>query len=370
MKTVSVIGGGIGGLLAAIQLAEAGIPCTLFERKSYPFHRVCGEYISNEVVPFLESMKLYPTSQDPVPISKFMLSSVAGTSVEIPLGLGGFGISRYAFDHFLYQKAVAAGVTVFLNTAVESVAFSDNSFTITTPQKQYESDIVIAAYGKRSGLDVKLQRGFIRKRSPYLGVKYHVRYEHPSNLVALHNFPGGYCGINSVENNIVNLCYLVRRERLKASGSIPEMEEKVLFRNPLLKEIFSNAEFVFQKPETINEVSFETKAPVENHLLMVGDSAGMITPLCGNGMAMAMHASLIASRVVKRFCFDSTYPRSQMEQDYINQWKRAFQFRLWMGRQIQSLFGSERASTWSVMLMRNTLLAKAIVKNTHGQPFR
>ncbi len=370
MKSVSILGGGIAGLLTAIQLAEAGIPCTLFEKKTYPFHRVCGEYVSNEAVPFLESLNLYPSSYNPVTVSKFMLSSVAGRSVETSLDLGGFGISRYTFDHFLYEKAVSAGVTVLLNTMVESVGFLGNSFTISTRQKEYESDVVVAAHGKRSGLDAKMQREFIRKRSPYLGVKYHVRYEHPRDLVALHNFPGGYCGINCVENNMVNLCYLVQRDKLKASGSIAEMEEKVLFRNPLLKEIFRNAEFVFSKPETINEISFETKRPVENHLLMVGDSAGMITPLCGNGMAMAMHASLIASRIVKQFCVDSSYSRSRMEEDYANQWRQAFRYRLWMGRQIQNLFGSERTSAWAVKLMGNKTFAKAIIKNTHGQPFR
>ncbi|HAC24725.1 MAG TPA: FAD-dependent oxidoreductase, partial [Cytophagales bacterium] len=60
MATVVIVGGGLGGLLAALQLAKQGIPVTLFERKQYPFHRVCGEYISNETVPFLRSLGVYP----------------------------------------------------------------------------------------------------------------------------------------------------------------------------------------------------------------------------------------------------------------------------------------------------------------------
>lgn len=369
MKTVSVIGGGMAGLLATIQLAEAGIPCTLFERKSYPFHRVCGEYVSNEAVPFLESLNLYPSSHNPVKISRFMLSSVFGRSVEANLDLGGFGISRYVFDHFLYERAVAAGANVVLNTTVENVEFLGQTFKISTQRDVYHSDVVVAAHGKRSPLDVKMQRAFTRKRSPFLGVKYHVRYDHPSDLVALHNFPGGYCGINQVENNLVNLCYLVHRDRLKAHGSIPELEEKVLFRNPLLKEIFRNAHFTFSKPETINEISFETKRPVENHLLMAGDAAGMITPLCGNGMAMAMHASLMVSRLVRRFCLDSAYSRSRLEQDYSREWTQLFRTRLWTGRQIQKLFGSEKTSRWAVSLMSNRWIANAMIKATHGKPF-
>ena len=369
MKSVSVVGGGIAGLLAAIQVAEAGIPCTLFEKKSYPFHRVCGEYISNEATPFLESRNLYPSVHNPVKISRFMLSSVTGSKAVTALDLGGFGISRYTFDNFLYKKALAAGVVVRENTTVESVAFSGHSFRVTTQNGDYEYDVVIAAHGKRSGLDVKMKRAFTRKRSPFLGVKYHVRYDHPDDLVALHNFPGGYCGVNRVENNLVNLCYLVQRDKLKLCGSIPEMEENVLFKNPVLKEIFLNAESRFSKPETINEISFETKLPVENHLLMVGDSAGMITPLCGNGMAMAIHASLIASRLVNQFCRDASYSRLRMEEDYSREWIKNFRMRLWFGRRIQNLFGAEKSSSWAVALLRNRAIADVIIRNTHGRPF-
>lgn len=53
---VSIIGGGLGGLSLAIQLADAGYRVILFERKKYPFHRVCGEYISMESWDFLQRL--------------------------------------------------------------------------------------------------------------------------------------------------------------------------------------------------------------------------------------------------------------------------------------------------------------------------
>ncbi|MGZ4157476.1 MAG: FAD-dependent oxidoreductase, partial [Bacteroidia bacterium] len=43
---VSIIGGGLAGLTLAVQLADAGYSCVLFEKNKYPFHKVCGEYIS------------------------------------------------------------------------------------------------------------------------------------------------------------------------------------------------------------------------------------------------------------------------------------------------------------------------------------
>ena len=53
---IIVIGGGLAGLTSAILLAKANFDITLIERKQYPFHRVCGEYISNEVLPFLKTV--------------------------------------------------------------------------------------------------------------------------------------------------------------------------------------------------------------------------------------------------------------------------------------------------------------------------
>src|SRR5690606_40822163 len=92
--------------------------------------------------------------------------------------------------------------------------------------------------------------------------------------------------LSNVEDGITNLCYLTHSRYLKTYGNIARLEETILYRNPHLKKLFTDAEFIFDKPETITEVGFETKSPVENGLLMTGDAAAMIAPLCGNGMAM------------------------------------------------------------------------------------
>lgn len=370
MKKVIVIGGGISGLLTAIQLIFENIPCTVIEKKKYPFHRVCGEYISNETVPFLKKLDLFPAEFHPPQIQRFQLSSVSGKNKILPLDLGGFGISRYAFDHFLYQKAKALGVNFFLEEEVASISFSDEKFILKSQLRELDADVVVGAFGKRSKLDIHLNRTFIKKRSPYVGVKYHVITHHPADLIALHNFNGGYCGISNVENGKTNLCYLASRENLRRYGNIREMEEAVLFENPLLKNIFLNAQFIFDKPETINEITFETKLPVESHILMAGDAAGMITPLCGNGMAMAIHTSKILSELVVKFVKQKSFSRTSLEKNYADAWNNQFKKRLWFGRQVQKLFGNKMASNITVNLAINVRpLANAIIKNTHGDPF-
>ena len=363
------MGGGLAGLISAYILARKNLEVVLIEKKQYPFHRVCGEYISNETIPFLKSWGLFPTDFQPPHIDQLQLTSVSGREAIIPLDLGGFGISRFAFDHFIYQKCAEAGVQCYVNTEAESIHFENDQFTVKTKRETFVADVVIGSFGKRSKLDIQLQRGFIKKRSPYVGVKYHVRTRHPANRIALHNFKDGYCGISNVEDGISTLCYLTHRDNVKRFGNLNETEQQVLFRNPFLRKLFTESEFLWDRPEVINEISFATKSPVEDHMLMCGDAAGMITPLCGNGMAIAIHASKIVTESIESYCKENI-SRKEMEDAYRQQWNDLFAKRLWVGRQIQQLFGSEWASNFAVDIARYAKpMAHFLVKSTHGQPF-
>ena len=367
-RKIIIAGGGLAGLIASIRLARKGFECLLIEKKAYPFHRVCGEYISNETVPFLKKEGLYPSEFNPSQINQLQLSSVKGKNTITPLTLGGFGISRYTFDNFLFNLAKEEGVNVQLNTEINSITHSDN-FIVTTNGGEFQAALVIGAFGKRSKLDVQLSRSFIKKRSPYVGIKYHAKTNHPDTVIALHNFRGGYCGVSNIEDGKTNICYLVHRDQLKRLGSIEAFEKNVLFENPHLKKLFSEADFIFQKPEVINEVSFETKEPVWNHLFMMGDAAGMITPLCGNGMSMAIHSAKILSDLIVEQ--GHSLSQSQLEQAYTNSWRKTFSRRLWVGRQIQNkLFGTEWGSNLSVNLaLHSKFVAHTLIKLTHGKVF-
>jgi len=370
LKEITVIGGGLAGLVSSILLQRKGYKVSLYEKKQYPFHRVCGEYISDEVKPFLQRNGLFPDSYNPSEIQKFEFTSVKGRSFELPLDLGGFGISRYAFDDFLYQIALNEGVNVVTKTSVLDVKFHSDRFSISTANEQFESRLVIGAYGKKSVLDKKLDRGFTKKRAPYIGVKYHIQTDYPKDKVALHNFPSGYCGISAIEGNKFNLCYLGSRDILRKHGSIEGMEATEVKRNPFLKDIFDNAEFLFEKPEVINEFSFAPKTAVEDHILMTGDSAGLITPLCGNGMAMAIHSAKILVDCIENHYVKGELKRQALEKAYQTTWNSTFKKRLRVGRRTQSLFGSAITSEIAVALMKNSsFLAYQIMKNTHGQPF-
>lgn len=367
-QDIIIIGGGLAGLIAAHQLAKKGRNVLLIEKKKYPFHRVCGEYVSNEVKDFLLREGLYPETIAPANITHFQLSSINGKSALMPLDLGGFGISRFTLDEFLYRKAMEVGATFLLEQQVEEVFFKEQEdfFVLQLSDgRQFNAKHVLGAFGKRSKIDKSLNRDFTKRRSPFIGVKYHIQSDFDPNTVALHNFEGGYCGINRIEEGKYNLCYLGSRDQLRQYGNIPEMEEAVLFQNPHLKQIFQNSTFLFDKPEVINEVSFSPKKPVENHILMIGDAAGLITPLCGNGMAIAIHTGKLAAEALSGFS-----KRAAIESAYTQAWTQHFKSRLWVGRKVQWLFGSKKVSEFSVgLIKRSPFVANQIMKRTHGDVF-
>ncbi len=369
MSDILIIGGGLAGLTSAILLQKNGYQVKVFEKKKYPFHRVCGEYISNEVFPFLESLDIRISESAHSRINRLAITSVSGKILHADLPMGGFGLSRYKLDHLMYEQAKRLGVE-FIFEKVDNILFRDDKFKITTQGNiAYEAPIAIAAYGKRSNLDQKLNRSFFYRRSPYLGVKYHVKTDLAGNLVRLDNFQGGYCGVSKIEDDKFCLCYLSETANLKKYSGIPEMEEAVLFKNPYLRSLFKNSEFLFQNPEVINEISFEKKTLVENHLLFCGDSSGMITPLCGNGMAIAIHAAKILADSIMHFAKkDSSLNRIALEKEYKLQWDKQFALRLKSGRLIQKLFGNTLISDLTVSTLGKLPgITQILVKKTHGK---
>jgi menaquinone-9 beta-reductase len=279
----------------------------------------------------------------------------------------------------LSKIAKESGVLLLEETKVDSISFNE-SFEIHysgsnySSNKKIEAHACCGAYGKRSNIDVKWKRDFITRSNPktnnYIAVKYHVKANWPKNVIGLHNFKNGYCGISQIEEGKYCLCYLTTAATLKRNNnSIAEMQEKVLFQNPFLKKIFSESEFLFQQPVTISQISFSRKLPVENHVLMLGDAAGMITPLCGNGMSMALHSSKLAISCIENF-LEKRIDRKSMEIQYEQLWKKEFSTRLRMGRILQSFFGAEWSSNFFVSTFKTfPFLSQLVIKQTHGQPF-
>ncbi|WP_421813052.1 NAD(P)/FAD-dependent oxidoreductase [Flagellimonas sp.] len=368
---VIIIGGGLAGLTSAIDLSQNNFKVLLIEKNSFPKHKVCGEYVSNEVLPYLEYLGFNPFEFGAKRITNFELTTHNNKTIQTELPLGGFGMSRYEMDFQLYQLALKQKVTVLKDTVI-NVIFENDVFSVQTKSGQsFTSKITMGAFGKRSNLDTTLQRSFITKKSPYLGVKIHMSGNFPENKVALHNFKGGYCGVSKVENDHINLCYITNYEAFKRYKDIDAFQNDVIFKNLALKELFQNSNIEFDKPLTISQISFETKNPIENHMIMCGDSAGMIHPLCGNGMAMAIRSAQLASGLIIDYLQNKIDTRAALERKYAKVWNKTFSLRLKVGHSIAYLFRQDwLAPKLLVVLRRVPFLIPLIIRMTHGKPIK
>lgn len=364
---VLIIGGGLAGLTSAIHLSQKGLKVILIEKSDYPRHKVCGEYISNEILPYLQWLGADVSKLNPTNITNFEFTTNTGKAATAKLPLGGFGISRYVLDHFLYQKALENNCTIIKET-VTNVSFDNDVFTVITPNKILTAKIVLGAFGKRSNIDQVLDRYFFNKKSPWLAVKAHYSGDLDNDLVALHNFNGGYCGVSKVENNVINICYLADYATFKQYKNIEDYQQNVLYKNNHLKAIFENSTLLFDKPITISQISFDKKQPVENHILMIGDTAGLIHPLCGNGMAMAIHSAKIASELILEYYSNKPMSRELLERKYTKEWNNHFGKRIYMGRILAQILTNKTITNTLVSIVASFPgIMRSIIKQTHGK---
>lgn len=338
---VAIVGAGPAGSSAAISLARRGAKVVLFDSKSFPHHKVCGEFLSPECRAYLDQLGVTPAilAANPVSISTVKLTTPSGISWESTLPDTAWGLSRYSLDSILIDQARREGVEVCESTTVHSITGSlDDSFHLqiraSGKESAIQSAVVIGAYGKRSNLDRALNRSFIHHDQPFVGLKAHFCGPVISDRIELHTFPGGYGGISQIEGGRVNVGILVRQPVFQRAGSLESFITGI--QNPYLKEWFSQAELFTSQWYTIAQVPFEKKHPLVNDILMVGDAAGLIAPLAGDGISMALRSGQLAAHQIGAYLEGHLSPGS-LRRAYVNQWKHAFRSRLRLGRLLQSV---------------------------------
>ena len=174
----------------------------------------------------------------------------------------------------------------------------------------------------------------------YIGLKQHFAGESLDDHLDLHVFEGGYCGMSQVEAGRTNVCLMVEEpvfRRITAGNPNPVAHfiDAIGVQNAHLRSWLASATPLYPDWLSIAQVSLVDKTPVEGDILCAGDASGMIAPLAGDGMAMALHGGIIAADAVHRYLSqqqDATTTRSR----YIEAWQQTFRPRLRLGRMLQS----------------------------------
>lgn len=299
---VAIVGGGAAGCAAALRLLQKGLDVVVLEAMRGTPSRFCGEFLSGEVRGSLEALDLQARveSLEPAPIRRMALHGAGGGAFEMPMAGGGYGLSRRTLDASLRRCVEERGGTFHEGVKVRALEGSPPSgFELDLGGRQLRARGVIGAWGKRVGLDRVLERPFLDRPSPYIGVKLQYRNPTREDAIRLFLFPGGHCGFVNVDGDLGTLGVLAQADSLRSAGGKPEkMIEWIRRSNPALDRRIGRAEPVPETLRTIAQVPLTPKEPVSKGVFFAGDGAGMTAPFLGLGVANAMGSGIDAADAV------------------------------------------------------------------------
>lgn len=290
-----ILGGGPAGASTAIRLAQAGMPHLLVERSRETGDALCGGFLSWRTLESLASLGIDADALGPARVHTVRLFA-GGNVVEAPLPRAAHGVSRRHLDTLLLARATDAGAAIergitVRETTSNAARLHDGSVI--------EADALFLASGKH---DV---RGLARPESargsdPTLGIR--VRLGPSSTLdrligtaIELHLFDRGYAGIVRQEDGTANLCMAVHRSRLSEAGTPDRLLDALGVELPRLAE-----RLAWRAPgapiDAIANVPYGWRvrhgAP---GLFRLGDQAGVIPSLAGEGMGIAIASGIRAA---------------------------------------------------------------------------
>lgn len=374
---MAIVGGGPAGSALAALLARAGRRPVLLERDRFPREKLCGEFLSMEAQDLLKRIGCLDAVRAlrPAAITGARFFSPSGRSIEIDLGAEALGLGRVALDETLFRHAQQCGASVFEGASVTRMDESADGVLLeieqslldgTRVKRLLRADRVVAAYGRRSGLDRPLDRGFLRLRSPFVGYKRRHAFLPGAGAVAaelrgtveIHLFDGGYCGVSVVDGGAVNICLLAEERVFAAAGRDPIARLARL--SPSLRGRMS-ALRPDGEPLAAARLTFTAKEPSSGSILFIGDAAAMIAPLCGDGQAMALESAVLLAELMSRAGGD------ELPRLWDDLWRRRFASRLRVGRWLQALLMRPNAAEAVIRVLKPwPSLAAPLLARTRG----
>jgi menaquinone-9 beta-reductase len=372
---IIIIGGGPAGSSAALYLVSYGFNVKIVEKKQFPRETLCGEFLSNEVAEHIKSLGLMEdfSALNPNKIKKFSLIDNGGVVATGNLGFTGYGIKRGIFDQFLLNAAVKGGAEIFEESEVKELKRRNNKFildlVIKGEERELEADMVIGAWGKQNVLDKKLGRELINTRSKKNGVKFHIGYDCVNNFnedeIRIYTGKGIYCGINKVNDNIVTVCFLEDRKLLNipARRQIIELMGANKYFDNLFRKGFEG-EISDLKLYGTGNIYFGKKEKYKDGIFFTGDAAGVIAPLAGDGIGMAMEGGKLVADMIK-ISIEHGLPLDETGKKYEKEWNKLFRKRLYIAKLIQGIILKRGfVKIAKVLIKAFPFTVKYLIKNT------
>jgi geranylgeranyl reductase family protein len=291
---VIIAGGGPAGSTLGYELGKQGLKTLLIDKAKFPRYKTCGGIVDIKAANSLP-FDISPVVEDA--ITRVMISRKLGQ--PFTKDCGGpitYNVSRERFDHFLLQKAIEAGCTVEQGDGIKSIEMNDNGVTAVTKEGQkFTGKILAGADGANSV--VARAVGLLQNAYIGIGLEWEVEVDPADleqwrgvSLLDLGTISSGYAWIFPKLDHL----------SLGAGGGQEESQAvRVYYQN-----FIDKWKPTFKKCQTIREkghrlpVRRKGDPIVQDRVILLGDAAGLIDPLSGEGIYYAIKSGQLAGRAL------------------------------------------------------------------------
>lgn len=291
---VAIVGGGPGGLAAAIEIAMRGHSCVVLERQHTPVDKACGEGL---MPPGLAALRTWDV---PIPASQTGRFTAIrwvqedGRYVEAPLPApGGLGVRRLALHEALARRARSAGAELREGCAVRGHRQHADRVELETDSGAVTARLVVAADGLHS--PVRKLEGLEGEPSGprRFGLRQHFAVKPWGERVEVHFAEGLEAYVTPAGAQRVGIAFLWEDGQVPPPISFDAM----LSRFPLLKEQLSGAP-PDSKAIGAGPLLQQVHATVRSRLVLLGDAAGYVDAITGEGLTLAFDQAKVLGRLL------------------------------------------------------------------------
>ncbi|NHI84061.1 MAG: geranylgeranyl reductase family protein [Candidatus Thorarchaeota archaeon] len=300
---VVVVGAGPAGAIAAYDCARAGLRTLLLEKYQLPREKPCGGAVMYRGLRILQGNIPSRLIEQKIHGLRFKLPS--GESAEFTSDkLIGITVFRDRFDEFLARRAEEAGAELLEGTRVTNASVDERIASVEIKKGgTYKAKILIGADGVNSVVAKSLKLRPERKNLCRVGLgmesDFHVGEE---GVIKATNGNPSILEILPVEGRVSYGWIFPKRERL-AIGIAGAAAQMYPLR-PSFEHFYRDLENRFGMKLTPERrrthflgADGVTSVNVTTRALLVGDAAGFVDPMMGEGIAYAMQSGVYAAQV-------------------------------------------------------------------------
>ena len=312
---VLIVGGGPSGSICAYYLAKAGKKVILIDSENFPRDKICGDFVSP--VGLNELMKIGIDKLDDYKKTNIIfeatvyLDGVSLITNKLPdvKGLPNHGrvIPRVILDNWLIEAARKQGVQIITSCKFEHYSIHDNYVVIECglegKLKYFVTKIIIGADGSNSRVARILNGKNIKPENKIVAVRaYFENLDCKSNTAELFFsskcFPG-YYWFFPTSATTANIGIGMMLENFpKEETNLKKLLEEMLENDNSFKAKIGKGNIVDKVVGFPLSIYNPKASIIKDRVLLIGDAAGLVNSINGEGMQYAMQSGRWAAESI------------------------------------------------------------------------